>query len=311
MDDLFQKRISIYGGVKDNTGNVTTLGGFLSLAAQYKATIEAVRNEPDKDKRRGMKAALPCATIAGVFSPRRNTTMLAEPSNLICVDIDKADNPWFWDYPDLIDHIVELAQDPNNHQAQELFSSLLYADLSVSGNGIYCIHLLPPGSNYALSYKSLAVDYDRILDVVIDPQCKDVTRLRFISFGKPLVNEAAQEYHTVIHVAEPSSMPVYVSQSPMIHGEPDTIRDVYQLCSAIQMTHTDITSTYQDWLKAGMSLSSLGEAGREPFHIISSQYPKYSRKETDKKFDNLLKESHRVDISTFFYMCKQHNITFR
>ena len=42
---------------------------------------------------------------------------------------------------------------------------------------------------------------------------------------------------------------------------------------------TDITSTYNDWLKVTFSCASLGEAAREPYHIICSQYPNYRREE--------------------------------
>ena len=91
------------------------------------------------------------------------------------------------------------------------------------------------------------------------------------------------------------------------HG--DTVGDVYSLCGKIAQRHVDLTQCYGDWVRIGMSLATLGEAGREAYHIISAQYPKYTRKETDRKFDNLLKTSHNIDISTFFYICKQNNIT--
>ncbi len=50
----------------------------------------------------------------------------------------------------------------------------------------------------------------------------------------------------------------------------------------------DITATYHDWLEITFACASLGEAARESYHTICSQYPNYRREECDAKFDNCL-----------------------
>ena len=303
--------VSVYDGVKDSTGRPMTLEGFLSLADQCRTTIDRIRATTDKDARRAVKAGLPCATLAGVFSPHRKVSMLTTPSNLICIDVDDGDSPWY-DYPDLLRYIAEIAEDPQEPGARHLFASLLYADLSVSGRGIFCVHRLPPNTDYAKAYADLSKEYFDVLRINPDPQCKDVTRLRFISYGCPLIHEAAVEYHPLPAIPRNAPWPASLPPTPQPAQQPkqrDTVGDVYTLCGKIAQRHIDLTQCYGDWVRIGMSLASLGESGREAYQIISAQYPKYTRKETDRKFDNLLKTSHNIDISTFFYICKQNSIT--
>lgn len=300
--------VSVYDGVKDNTGRPMTLEGFLSLADQCRPTIDRIRQTADKDARRAAKASLPCATLAGVFAPHRNASMLTNPSNLICIDVDDGDSPWY-DYPDLVRYIGEIAEDPQEAAARHLFASLLYADLSVSGRGIFCVHRLPPNTDYSKAYADLSREYFDVLRINPDPQCKDVTRLRFISYGRPLINETAVEYRPLPTIPRNAPWPAYQPTPMQRPKQRDTVGDVYTLCGRIAQRHVDLTQCYGDWVRIGMSLATLGEAGREAYHLISSQYSKYTRKETDRKFDNLLKTSHNIDISTFFYICKQNNIT--
>ena len=51
----------------------------------------------------------------------------------------------------------------------------------------------------------------------------------------------------------------------------------------------DITSTYEKWLKLGLGLAELGEQGREYYHGLSQFHPEYDPQETDKQFDDCLR----------------------
>lgn len=71
----------------------------------------------------------------------------------------------------------------------------------------------------------------------------------------------------------------------------------------------DITSTYNDWLKVTFSCASLGEAARESYHIICSQYPNYRREECDMKFNNCLKTKSNTDsVALLIQMAKDQGI---
>ena len=50
----------------------------------------------------------------------------------------------------------------------------------------------------------------------------------------------------------------------------------------------DITCEYKDWITVTLACASVGEAAREAYHTICSQYAGYKREECDEKFDNCL-----------------------
>ena len=88
----------------------------------------------------------------------------------------------------------------------------------------------------------------------------------------------------------------------------NTIKTVYELCEQLQSRNIDITEGYQNWFEVGASLASLGEDGREAFHMVSKLNPKYNEVETNRKFDNLKAKVGDYSIGTFFHICKNHGV---
>ena len=86
---------------------------------------------------------------------------------------------------------------------------------------------------------------------------------------------------------------------------------VEKCCKLIDDQSIDITATYDDWFHVGAALASLGERGRSLFHQVSSQNAKYKASETDKKFDNLLRNVSSINIGTFFHICSQNGINWK
>ena len=93
----------------------------------------------------------------------------------------------------------------------------------------------------------------------------------------------------------------------------DTAFRVEALITALRNSGTDITADYNDWLKVGFALAGeFGEGGRGYFHEISSLYPGYDQAESDTKYSGCLKsDSGRTDISTLFYLAKNHGLTLQ
>ncbi len=104
-----------------------------------------------------------------------------------------------------------------------------------------------------------------------------------------------------------------VGQTPNYSSIPggDTAARVEALIAALKAAHVDITADYNDWLKVCFALAGeFGEAGRQYCHDISSLYPNYNPAECDTKYTECLKaESGRTDISTLFYLAKNHGVT--
>lgn len=79
-----------------------------------------------------------------------------------------------------------------------------------------------------------------------------------------------------------------------------------------------MTVSYEQWMKVGCSLATLGEDGRPFFHICSQQNQDYNELKTDKLFSDLLKRNYQsVSIGTFFGFAVNmvsesiHKINFR
>ena len=138
------------------------------------------------------------------------------------------------------------------------------------------------------------------LDIVIDRACGDVSRLRCQSFDlHQYINLSAKTYEGLYHEPKPVR-PTYTYNFFGIDAEDK----VMQLCREIANRGIDLTGSYDDWMKIGAALSSLGESGRQWFHLCSAQNQKYNAAECDRKFNNLLRSNRRIGIGTFFYLCK-------
>lgn len=290
--DIFQTHISVYNGVTDNTGTTTPLGTFL-FCKEYKNDILRLRTVFDKERRNALKCSLPQATISGVFFPTRAKNSLSQHSGLICVDIDAKDNPDILDWEKLKQNLSVLPQ-------------IAYCALSVSGKGLFVIIPLRYPQKHLLQFRQLRMDFSK-MGIVIDQACSDITRLRCLSYDEhPIINENATLYEGV-YVEKPK----YHSFHPyLIYKGENTLSDVAACCRKINERGIDITTSYDDWLKVGCALATLGENGRSLFHICSQQNAKYNAAKTDKMFTDLLRRNYQqVNIGTFFWMCKQRGVT--
>lgn len=290
--DIFQTHVSVYNGVTDNTGTRMPLGTFL-FCKEYKDDILRLRAVFDKEKRNALKRSLPQATISGVFSPTRAKNNLSQHSGLICVDIDAKDNPDILDWETLKQDLSVLPQ-------------IAYCALSVSGKGLFLVIPLRYPEKHLQQFRQLQIDF-RKMGIMIDSACSDITRLRCLSYDEhPIINENATLYEGV-YVEKPKhkSFPTC-----FIYEGENTSAEVAVCCRKIQQCGIDITASYDDWLKVGCALATLGERGRSLFHICSRQNAKYNATKTDKMFTDLLRRNYQqVNIGTFFWMCKQYGIT--
>lgn len=290
--DIFQTHISVYNGVTDNAGIIMPLGTFL-FSKEYKDDILRLRTVFDKDERNALKRSLPQATISGVFSPTRAKNNLSQHSGLICVDIDAKDNPDILDWETLKQDLSVLPQ-------------IAYCALSVSGKGLFLVIPLRYPEKHLQQFRQLQIDFQK-MGIMIDSACSDITRLRCLSYDEhPIINENATLYEGV-YVERPKhkSFPTC-----FIYEGENTSAEVAVCCRKIQQCGIDITASYDDWLKVGCALATLGESGRSLFHICSRQNAKYNAAKTDKMFTDLLRRNYQqVNIGTFFWMCKQYGIT--
>ena len=288
--NIFSRQISVYDGVTDNVGRVITLHDFL-FSKEYSNVIQMMRCIADKEERDKWKRRLPQAAISGVFAPTRAVVYIKQYSGLISIDVDSKENPDITNWEELKTQLAVLPQ-------------IAYCSLSVSGKGIFAIIPLRYPQNHLQQFRQLQIDFEK-MGITIDKACSDITRMRCMSYDEhPLINMNAIPYEGVY--VEPPRKVFYPLSD--FNGNDDFLA-VEKCCEIISRTGTDVTVSYEQWMKVGCSLATLGEDGRPFFHICSQQNQDYNELKTDKLFSDLLKRNYQsVSIGTFFWICRQYGI---
>ena len=290
---IFERYVSVFGNVHDTEPKEMKLSEFLALGERYQEQIFRLRDCSNKDERSYYKKQLPMMTTSGVFRGGRKADCLAAYSGLICIDIDEADNTEVSDFDKLKENVLCNIKE------------VAYAARSVGGRGFYAIIPLKYPELHKQQFKQLQQDF-AWLGITIDQACSDVCRLRCLSYDEaPYINEDAVTY-TGVH-QEPKQ-PKWQSWQRNSFSD-DIDEQVYQACKEIELRRIDMTDCYEDWIAIGFSLATLGESGREYFHIVSRQSPKYKPRETEQKFSSFLRScSNGYSIGTFFYYCKRFGV---
>lgn len=290
---IFERYVSVFNNVHDTEPKEMKLGEFLAFGLRYRDQINRLRASADKNVRNSLKRQLPMMTTSGVFRGGRKAECLTAHSGLICIDIDQKDNTKVPDFDHLKENVLSRIEE------------VAYAARSVGGRGFFAIIPLKYPSQHKRQFKKLQEQFAG-LGITIDAACSDVCRLRCLSYDdEPYINEEAVAYTGVYN--EP--------RQP--HWQPwqrngfadDTDERVYQACKEIELRKIDMTDNYEDWIAIGFSLATLGEGGREYFHIVSRQSPKYRARETDQKFTSFLRSGSKgYSIGTFFYYCQRFDV---
>lgn len=248
---------------------------------EYKAEISSLRRTHDSDLRKKLKAELPAITPSGIFSKRCKEGLL-QHSGVICLDIDG------------IRHI-KLYKDV---LSQKPF--VYYCGLSVSGNGLFCIIPLAYPEKHDQQFFALQQDFASS-GIVIDKACKDVCRLRGISYDpSPFLNKNAVKYRGLY-------VPTKTDKSPLL--KTDTAEKVKSLVHSIVTANVDITGQYANWFEIGCALANeFGEAGRSLFHSISAVSPKYQPDECDKQYSYCATNLYGYTIASLFHYAKINGI---
>lgn len=82
---------------------------------------------------------------------------------------------------------------------------------------------------------------------------------------------------------------------------------VGELVQWVEATGTDLTSTYEDWLKIGFALADeFGQAGATYFHRISKFYSDYDYQGCEKQYEQCLQANGiGITIATLFNYATQ------
>lgn len=250
-----------------------------------KKTVLDYRDKKDKK----LKLKIPCVTISATFKDKRNLDNIKKKNGLICLDIDKDDNP----VADML-LVIELFK---KH------SSTLYVGKSVSKNGVYAI--------IKISKKKPLIKYYNYFEkklsesgIKIDESCKDYTRLRFFSYDPDAYyNPKANEFK----IPKKKKIKKKKFTGKVSKNDYDRVETVVQI---IEQNAIDITTEYSDWVKiAGALYNSFGEDGRQFFHRVSKYNHGYQEKHTDSKFNKCMNMT-KITLSTFFYIADSYGVRY-
>ena len=267
-----------------------TLAEFLQLGLkQHKDTIDHIRSIEDKSERNRLK-----------------TTLLPSGSISVCLTTRESSKPLdqrITQYNPLI--VLDFDNLPDIEAAKQTLASLpyiYYAGLSVSGRGLFAI--IPIAATDHTQHKTYfhALEKEmQTLGLTIDKACKDVTRLRVISYDEnPYINPDCTTY-TLYETATPEQDPEETTTEDL---EALKIEEHISLWEEQQIPLDD----YDQWITVGMALSRLGEPGRQAFHRVSRYSDKYTTEATDKAFDNFLHNTKEITLGSFYYICHINGI---
>lgn len=322
--------VSLFKNFTDShpVGEVDVLHWLIEPSSEMLKALDLIRRTDDKEVRNILKARLPAITPSGLFSVRKKEGLIAH-SGLICLDIDAKENPVIEDWNAL-------------KQNLPVPDHILYAGLSASGRGLFCLVPIADGKQHLQHFLALERDF-KGGGIVLDPACKDIPRLRGFSHDPAAyVNFGAKPYEKVVQEAEKPLCATSVRSA--VHGpngKMDEVRDVevltpmqrllrptdlshissvleipksairqfLDLLKKIEANRIDITVLYRDWFSIGCVVSTLfGSEGSVFFHRISQFYPRYDSDECEKLFCSIQKRGYRTSIDKLVSIAERYGV---
>lgn len=292
MSDL---KVSYYRNVWDVKGKPVPFPAVWKgiKNGKWKNEITELRSIQDEDAQKAYKNTLPCFTGSGVFT-ERTTEGLAAHSNVLLIDIDLKDNP--------------ILFEKNDEIRQKIIADkyTLFLFISCRGNGL-AVGVRIDGSKHSETFQYLEHYYREKHELTIDKGCKDVTRLRFISYDPDLyLSEGAE-----IAIVPPDFLKELQCShtTPVSHANGKNHEIMRAIIASGKLLGND---TYESWLKIGFALGEFGETGRVYFHELSKISPKYDPVACDRKFDNCIRTNKGdVKFGTIVHLAKEAGVVFR
>lgn len=303
------------------------LTDFVRLGARYISSLEKIWAEDDKDKRNYLKRKLlPAASISASLKTRQSGVTLENKvkqyTGLIALDFD---------------HVEDIAE------AKEKLKQLpyiWYVSLSSSSRGLYAI-ALTENRDFRLHdiYYDALIEEARSIGLDPDKPCRDVTRLRFVSYDdKPYINENCTPYRLPEGYAPKRNdiiIPPWegadeVPEQPAAEGTED---EELHAAEALELNvpqgrrlpYADaaeramsfakewarkkiVIDDFTDWFVMASALSTIGEKGWEILEKISKFSTRYDRDKNREIFDRVRRTNREITMGSFFYKCHEYGI---
>lgn len=227
------------------------------------------------------KVLLKSVTPSGTFR-ERNKQGIIEHSNLICIDVDEKD---------------QICQINIEHIKSDPYTFAMHR--SVSGkNNSYAVYIKIDGNRHADAFLGLEKYFFSNFGVVVDKACKDVSRLRFVSYDPECYvykqSKIFKKYLTKEH------------KKILNYNFPTVIKtDFDELVSKAK--HLNLFDDYEDYINLAFGLASeFGESGRDYFYSLCSSSSKYEQKQAEKDYTTACnRKNSGITIKTVYWKFKQ------
>lgn len=288
--ELLQTKISYYSNIKYNTSykQITLYDWISKYSMKNKTNIDKIRElyDTNKDLAKQMKADnLPAVTITGVFDSYRRVDLVSKINPIIAIDIDRDDNTHIKDWEELKCTIAKLPY-------------VFLTSYSCSGKGIYCLIYFNTELNFEKMFYSLECDFKE-LSINIDKNCKDITRLRFISYDNTILirQNEVQQYN------KEKEKPIELvnkeyKESRMLESDAFIYKAIYYLIVEDKYR----TDSYSSWLQNGFYLSTFNQYGYLLFLLLSQLSNNYDREKAIQQFKECQKRTrYNKDCLVFYF----------
>lgn len=235
--------------------------------------------------RRGKDTA-ECVTLSGVFHNDKTAKNLVEHSGFLCIDVDAKD---------------QIAQVSKDVLKDDPYTYAIHD--SISGNGGFVVLVKIDPNKHLDAFLGLEKYYFVNYSIVVDKSCKNVNRLRFVSFDADLYqNEKAKVFKQYLKKIEKTA------QSKKVIVVKNDFDEMVNQASSM-----NLFDDYGDYIKLAFALTSeFKEEGRGYFHSLCSSSSKYDREKADKDYDKALKRSETgVTIASVYYVFGQAGIELK
>jgi hypothetical protein len=293
--------VSFYRNASDNIGTSADLFTILKAikSGRWHQQVELVRNTQNESEKLAAKKALPAFTASGLFA-KRCAQGLKSHSGYLCIDIDYKDNTHL--ELQTFEAIVRMFKN---------LTCVAAVSRSAGGKGFFVIFRIEPTA-HAAAFEFIKLALHVHLQIVIDNACKDVSRLRFVSYDpSAYINECADVFNNdFVAPASPASRPVTNKPRYNYDFTPNKqYSDVLYIAESAKNLGHSLLESYTEWYAAGQSLADVfGESGRELFHLLSCTSAKYTVAATDKQFDYCLKRKKNSTLNIIYSLAKRANI---
>jgi len=251
----------------------------------YQNVVDYIRSGKDDDeiKQRKSESKVPCVTISCVCGQSKDD--IEKQNSLICIDIDKKDNPIMIDkVPDILRSIRNVA----------------YFSKSISGNSYFAIIPIRDRRKFKLHFNALRRTFEQF-GITIDKSCSNINRLRYYSYPDEdtYINPYADVYTDVYET------PTKVDKE---YGEV-TINDkrINDMVQYVKDHKLDITEAYDDWVKVAISIANtFGESGIGLFVRFCENNKNFDEAECREKYMQFIDTEYDYTIGTLFYIFEEY-----